>query len=139
MTAVFEVIGISPLDRPDPGLVAAACDAGALGVLDLGRDPAEAARALAALARRLPGGFGVRVPEGASVPELPPQAHTVIVESVADLARFADHRVYVQVTSEAEARAAIAARKDKRDGCWPMHCAPSNAIRKRAKWRASHS
>ncbi len=110
MTAVFEVIGISPLDRPDPGLVAAACDAGALGVLDLGRDPAVAERALAALARRLPRGFGVRVPEGASAPELPPQVHTVIVESVADIARFADHCVYVQVTSEAEARAAIAAR-----------------------------
>jgi len=41
--AIGLVIGISPLERPDPGLTAALCEAGALGVLDLGRD--EAARA----------------------------------------------------------------------------------------------
>ena len=43
------ILVLSPCERPDAGLVAAACAAGALGVLELGRDPARARHALAAL------------------------------------------------------------------------------------------
>jgi acyl transferase domain-containing protein/NAD(P)H-dependent flavin oxidoreductase YrpB (nitropropane dioxygenase family) len=103
------IVGISPLERPDAGLVAAVCEAGALGVLDLGRDPDAAASALATLSRRLPDGFGVRVPDGAVPPPLPPEADVVIVTSIVDVARFADRAVIVQVRSVGEARAAIAA------------------------------
>ena len=92
-------------------MVAAAADAGALGVLDLGRDPAAAARALTQLARRVPGGFGVRVPDGVEVPALPAEADVVMVSSarLGELAGLAPRAVLVQVTSLAEARAAVAA------------------------------
>ena len=103
------IIGTSPLERPDAGLVAAVCEAGALGVLDLGRDVAVARGALAALSRRLPGGFGVRVPDGCAIDALPPEADVVIVESVTAVTRFPGRAVIVQITSVDEARAAIAA------------------------------
>jgi len=101
------VICLSPLERPDPGLVAAACSAGALGVLDLGRDPIAAARALRALAGAARD-FGVRVTEGVEV-DLPAQVTTVIAGDVASVTRHAGRRVLAQVTSLDEARAAIAA------------------------------
>ncbi len=40
------VVVLSPFERPDPELVPAAARAGALGVLDLGRDPRAARRAI---------------------------------------------------------------------------------------------
>ncbi len=107
-----DLILLSPLERPDVGLVAAAVTAGALGVLNLGRDPARGAHALAAacgMVREL----GVRVHAGVAIGELPPQVVCVIVTSADEVARFAamtpPRRVLVQVTSEREARAAIAA------------------------------
>jgi len=103
-----QIIGLSPLERPDAGLVAALTDAGALGVLDLGRDRATATHALETLCRRSSSPFGVRVPAGVEV-VLPAQVHVVIVEAVADIARFAPRSVLAQVTSLDEARAAIAA------------------------------
>ena len=39
-------IGISPFENPDPAIVIALCKSGALGVLDLGRDPVAAQEAL---------------------------------------------------------------------------------------------
>ena len=51
------VIGISPLERPDVGLVTAINEAGALGVLDVGRDPSAVWRALSQVS-------AVRIPEG---------------------------------------------------------------------------
>ena len=38
MVALPSILVLSPLERPDPGVVAAAAGAGALGVLDLGHD-----------------------------------------------------------------------------------------------------
>ncbi|MFN7972737.1 MAG: hypothetical protein U0166_10370 [Acidobacteriota bacterium] len=66
------ILGLTPFETPDARLVLALCDAGACGILDLGRDPARAAAALRDVAaRRKP--FGVRVPEGVAAPELPPR------------------------------------------------------------------
>src|SRR5437867_3718165 len=96
------VIGLTPLERPDVGLVVAVCRGGALGVLDLGRDRAVGARALAA-ASRLVGELGVRAHEGWSDGELPPQVSTVIVPAAEDVARFLPRRVLVQVTSLVDA------------------------------------
>src|SRR5579862_1208882 len=108
--AATSILGVSPLDRPDPGLVAAICEAGALGVLDLGRDAAVRARALAAVARRVRGDFGVRVPDGVLIdPATLPAAARVVICGAEDVARFAGRIVLAQVTSLAEARAAIAA------------------------------
>ncbi len=111
VSGIAEIIGLTPLERPDAGLVAALCDAGALGVLDLGHDPIAASRALAVLARRVTRGFGVRIPETIAIDAnaLPEQVSIVITADPAHVARFAPRRVLVQVTSLDEARAAIAA------------------------------
>ena len=55
------ILGISPLERSDARLVSAVCRAGAMGILDLGNDPAEARRASTQLAFAVPDGFGVRI------------------------------------------------------------------------------
>ncbi|HTJ43578.1 MAG TPA: SDR family NAD(P)-dependent oxidoreductase [Kofleriaceae bacterium] len=104
--AIGLVIGISPLERPDPGLTAALCEAGALGVLDLGRDEAARARALSSVARRVKN-FGVRVPEGVAA-ELPAAAQIVIC-AADQVATYRDRIVLAQVVSIEEARRAIEA------------------------------
>nr|HEX4315314.1 SDR family NAD(P)-dependent oxidoreductase [Kofleriaceae bacterium] len=104
------VICISPFELPDPGLVAAACRAGALGVLDLGSDRDAAVRAMRALAGAARA-IGVRVTSRLGQLELPGYVTTVVagdVDSVA-WAVAAGRRVLAQVTTEFEARAAIAA------------------------------
>jgi acyl transferase domain-containing protein/NAD(P)H-dependent flavin oxidoreductase YrpB (nitropropane dioxygenase family)/NADP-dependent 3-hydroxy acid dehydrogenase YdfG/acyl carrier protein len=93
------VIGISPLERPDVGLITAIHEAGALGVLDVGRDPAAARRVLAQVS-------AVRIPEGIDL-ELPPNVTTVIVGEPGMVARYLPRRVLAQVTSVDEARIAI--------------------------------
>src|SRR6266850_4129827 len=82
------VIGLTPLERPDVGLVVALCRAGALGVLDLGRDRETASRALVAAAR-IVRELGVRVPDTAMLANvgLPPQVTTVVVTTASDVAR----------------------------------------------------
>jgi len=108
-SSAIGVIGISAFERPDPSLVLALCRAGATGVLDLGRDPERARSALARLARELPNAFGVRVPEGAEAEPswLPENARIVILPAGADVKRWLPREVFVQVSSLAEARAAI--------------------------------
>ncbi len=102
------ILGLCPFERADAALVEAVSRAGGLGILDLGRDATEAAEALAHLqATGVP--FGVRIPEGVEVPALPAEAATLLVDAGRDLGPFAGRRVLVQVTSEAEARAALAA------------------------------
>src|SRR5262249_5930595 len=102
----ISIVAVSPLERPGPRLVAALCEAGALGVLDLGRDAAVRARSLAAIARRVRGEFGVRVPDGETIdPAALPNAARVVICGAADVARFAGRIVLAQVTSLAEARA----------------------------------
>lgn len=104
------IIVISSLGRPDANVVVAAGHAGALGVLDLGRDRAAAIRALEQLRLAGPVGAGVRVPAGSDITPaaLPPCVTTVVLESGVALAAWRDRQILVQVTSRAQARAAIA-------------------------------
>jgi acyl transferase domain-containing protein/NAD(P)H-dependent flavin oxidoreductase YrpB (nitropropane dioxygenase family)/NADP-dependent 3-hydroxy acid dehydrogenase YdfG len=101
------VVCISPVERPDAQLTAAACHAGALGVLDLGHDRGAAQRALRSLAGAVRE-FGVRV-HGDAIMELPVNATTVIAADLASISRFPERTVLAQVTSLDEARAAIGA------------------------------
>ncbi|MCS0600691.1 SDR family oxidoreductase [Streptomyces sp. LP11] len=55
------ILCLSPLGAPDSVLAAAACAAGALGVLDLGTGDRTSREALSRLRRTAPGPFGVRV------------------------------------------------------------------------------
>lgn len=108
----FAVLGITPCEYPDVRLTVALCRARAVGVLDLGRDPALAEAALQEVARHAPGPFGVRVPPGAPLPDparLPAGADWVVLPAGADPAPYAPRRVLVQVVSLEEARAAVAA------------------------------
>jgi acyl transferase domain-containing protein/NAD(P)H-dependent flavin oxidoreductase YrpB (nitropropane dioxygenase family)/acyl carrier protein len=104
-------VGISPFERPDVGLCAALCRAGALGVLDLGRDASAARASLAELARAART-FAVRIPDGVDAPELPPGARVVVLPEGRDPAPFRPRRVLAQVTSIEAARAAAAAGAD---------------------------
>src|ERR1019366_4040153 len=94
-------------------MVIALCRAGALGVLDLGRDPAVARTALARVAARVPGHFAVRVASDVlAVDTLPEQVSTVVVPAAPHLSApeaWGHRRVLVEVTSIEEARAAVAA------------------------------
>ncbi|RMH39482.1 MAG: SDR family oxidoreductase [Deltaproteobacteria bacterium] len=101
---------MTPGERPDADLAIAVARAGALAVLDLGRDADRAARAIARVAERC-ARFGVRVPRGVEFAPaaLPPQVAAVIVPAGADLSPWAPRAVYVQVTSVDQARAAVAA------------------------------
>ncbi len=108
MISVAPLVGITPFERPDAGLVIALARAGALGVLDVGHDPQVAEQALGILARRVSGGFGVRIPLGVEETSLPSEARVVILHAGAPLARWKNRIVLVQVTSIAEARAALA-------------------------------
>ncbi|CAM5651454.1 hypothetical protein SAVIM338S_06533 [Streptomyces avidinii] len=115
------VVALSPFEEPGPRIVTAAERAGALGLLDLGRDRAAARRAFAELARRLGGGrYGVRVPAGCPVGpgELPAEVDTVLLADPASLApelvagwaaAQGEPRVWAEVTDPARALAAVAA------------------------------
>ncbi|WP_314176655.1 SDR family NAD(P)-dependent oxidoreductase [Streptomyces winkii] len=109
------VIAINPLHRPSPRLTAAACAAGALGVLELpAGDGAmrEAAEHLDRTDRWASRPFGVRIRPGCPVTagDLPDAAQTVLL---ADPARspgeFGGRRVLVEATGLDEARRAAAA------------------------------
>src|ERR1700689_4760798 len=109
------IIAISPFERPDPELVRAFCDAGALGVLDLGRSPALAQHSLAQLleSSRSPVGIRLAGHHPIAPEEVPERADTVILadppQDRAALARWEapNRRVFVEVRSLAEAEAAI--------------------------------
>jgi acyl transferase domain-containing protein/NAD(P)H-dependent flavin oxidoreductase YrpB (nitropropane dioxygenase family) len=105
------IVGLTPFEHPDSALCIALCRAGALGLLDLGRDPRVSRNALAAVAAQVPGEFGVRIPEGLIVEPfaLPESVAAVLLPGPQGLDRFAAFRpTLVQVTSQAEARAAVA-------------------------------
>ncbi|MEV8531483.1 SDR family NAD(P)-dependent oxidoreductase [Streptomyces sp. NPDC051211] len=115
------VVALSPFAEPGAGIVVAAERAGSLGLLDLGRDPAAAHRALAELARRLPDGrYGVRVPAGCPVgpADLPAAVDTVLLADPALFARAGEwsaggrRRVWAETVALAEAAAAVAAGVD---------------------------
>ncbi len=115
------IVGVTAFERPDPPVVVGLARAGALGVLDLGRDPSAALAAQAEVARWTDAAFGVRVPEGAAHDPvaLLGAVDTVVLaglpddpaEAVAEVARWAagERRVLVEVRSPEEADAAAAA------------------------------
>jgi len=105
------VIGISPFETPDVGLVVALVRAGALGVLDLGHDVRAAQGALDTLERRLKRPFGVRLPEHLDVEaiELPPNAAVVVVPASTGRFAWGDRVVLAQVCTVDDARAAMSA------------------------------
>jgi len=107
---IRRIIAISPFGRPDVDFVVAASHAGALGVLDLGGDPADATRALELLRSRAPADVGIRVAAGTEVvpAAVPSCVATVILEAGLALAPWRAKRILVQVTSPAEARIALA-------------------------------
>ena len=78
------IVGVSPGERPDPAVVVGLVRAGALGVLDLGRDATIAGAALAEVTRWTDVAFGVRVPEGAEhdPAALPDAVDTVVLAAV---------------------------------------------------------
>ncbi|MGM0576637.1 MAG: SDR family NAD(P)-dependent oxidoreductase [Myxococcota bacterium] len=102
------ILGITPFEHPDAPLAAALCRAGALGILDLGRDARAAREALAVLARDAGGDFGVRISEGADTTpaDLPGEATVVVLPAGVDADPWSDRTVLVEVRSLAEALAA---------------------------------
>ncbi|MFO1314000.1 MAG: SDR family NAD(P)-dependent oxidoreductase [Burkholderiales bacterium] len=106
------IVTITPFDNPDAAVVVAACRAGALGVLDVGRDAARARSAIAQLEGLGAQSAGLRVADDRVLDgvALPGCVGTIVVEAGAPLARWhgLGLRVLVQVTSVAEAKAAAA-------------------------------
>ncbi|MGW7110979.1 SDR family NAD(P)-dependent oxidoreductase [Streptomyces xanthophaeus] len=114
------VVAVSPFEEPNPRIVVAAERAGALGLLDLGRDAGLARRALAEVTRTLRQPYGVRVPAGCPVwpDELPAEVDTVLLADPDQQPRPAAwaaggaRRVWAEVTSPQEAADAVAAGAD---------------------------
>lgn len=129
LTGRDRVVALSPFEEPGERIVLAAARAGALGLLDLGRDAGAAREALA----RLEGvSYGVRIPVGCPLTpaELPDEVDTVLLAELrawaapvppaapargtvpgrpADWADGGRRRVWAEVTSPEEAAAACAA------------------------------
>ncbi|WP_330479178.1 SDR family NAD(P)-dependent oxidoreductase [Streptomyces platensis] len=126
LTGRDRVVALSPFEEPGERIVLAAARAGALGLLDLGRDAGAAREALA----RLEGvSYGVRIPVGCPLTpaELPDEVDTVLLADLracaapvplavgtatgrpADWADGGRRRVWAEVTSPEEATAACAA------------------------------
>ncbi|MFI0710248.1 SDR family NAD(P)-dependent oxidoreductase [Streptomyces inhibens] len=113
------VVVLSPFEEPDERIVAAAEHAGALGLLDLGRDAGPAREALARLARLGRPRHGVRIPVGCPLTpaDLPDEVDTVLLADPArsaapgpaDWADGGRRRVWAEITTPEEAAAACAA------------------------------
>lgn len=103
---------LSPFGSADPNLVAAAIRAGAIGVLD-GFTAADSEIATA-LSFAPPERFGVVVDADGSLrpTDLPANAGLVVLDACRHVAGWTDRRVFVQVTSLAEALEAEAAGAD---------------------------
>ncbi len=108
------VVGVSPFERPDPRLTSAVLRAGALGVLDLGRDIDVARLAVSELLDSGIYRFGVRVPEGC--PLMPEHfsadpSHVILAECTTgeeiEIWRGPDRLVFVEVRSLDEAVRAV--------------------------------
>ncbi|WP_347239689.1 nitronate monooxygenase [Streptomyces sp. L2] len=121
--ALEMIIGITPFEEPDAGLVEAVSRAGGLGVLDLGTGDQRARKALLRLRRSAPGPFGVRVgprcrmkpadlATGRPGPRSEAGPHTVVL-GVGSLWQVEDvpprYRVLVEVTDLEQALEAVRA------------------------------
>ncbi|HEY6422755.1 MAG TPA: beta-ketoacyl synthase N-terminal-like domain-containing protein, partial [Pseudonocardiaceae bacterium] len=102
------VLGVTPFEEPNAPLTVALARAGAVGVLDLGRDADRARAALADVCRWWRGGFGVRLPAGCPLTpaDLPEQVDLVVHRFGARWSPASGRRAFVEVTSVAQARAA---------------------------------
>ena len=108
----LSLLAVTPFEHPDVSLAAAVARAGAIGVLDLGRAPAEGRRALRRLlATAHPSQLGVRIPEGSAWQpmDVPADLALILTGSPDGVAAFArqGHRVLCQVVSLVEAHAAL--------------------------------
>ncbi|HVW44944.1 MAG TPA: SDR family NAD(P)-dependent oxidoreductase [Amycolatopsis sp.] len=106
------VLGLSPLGRPTARVVAAVCQAGGLGGLDLGAGDARVRESLTLAQQWSPGTFGVRVPQGCRLEpaDLPAGVDTVVLgwDSPWRPSELAGYRVLAEVTSSDEAACAAA-------------------------------
>ncbi|MGH3699879.1 MAG: SDR family NAD(P)-dependent oxidoreductase [Pseudonocardiaceae bacterium] len=105
------VVGVTPFEEPNALLAVALARAGAVGVLDLGREAASARAALADVCRWWSGDFGVRVPAGCplSPADLPEQVRVVVHGPGSWWPSAPGRRALVEVTTVVEARAAVRA------------------------------
>jgi acyl transferase domain-containing protein/NAD(P)H-dependent flavin oxidoreductase YrpB (nitropropane dioxygenase family)/NAD(P)-dependent dehydrogenase (short-subunit alcohol dehydrogenase family) len=105
------IIGVSPFGEPNASLVVGLERAGAVGVLDLGRDADWARSALGDVCRWWSGGFGVRVSAGCplSPADLPEQVEVVVHGLDSEWPLVSGWRSLVEVTSVGQARAAVRA------------------------------
>jgi acyl transferase domain-containing protein/NAD(P)H-dependent flavin oxidoreductase YrpB (nitropropane dioxygenase family)/NAD(P)-dependent dehydrogenase (short-subunit alcohol dehydrogenase family)/acyl carrier protein len=105
------VVGITPFEEPNAALVVALARAGSVGVLDVGRNQVQAHAALADVCRWWSGKFGVRLPTGCplSPADLPEQVDVVVHGVGSPWAPAPGRRVFIEVTSVAEAHTAIQA------------------------------
>ncbi|HEX8759539.1 MAG TPA: beta-ketoacyl synthase N-terminal-like domain-containing protein, partial [Pseudonocardiaceae bacterium] len=105
------VLGITPFEEPNAHLAAALARAGAVGVLDLGRNTGRARAALADVCQWWPGYFGVRVPAQCplSPADLPEQVDTVVHGAGSQWPSTPGRRAFIEVVSVAQARAAVQA------------------------------
>ncbi|BDU18884.1 type I polyketide synthase [Dyella sp. GSA-30] len=71
------VIGLTPLEQPDTNLTLAICRTGAIGVLDLGTDPAVAEKALIELRDNATSAFGIRIGRN-----FPPAAYDSLLDTL---------------------------------------------------------
>lgn len=106
------VFGVTPFETPNARLTAALSRAGALGVLDLGRDRAKARTALAQTSRWTKEPWGVRVPPGCRIDpdELPPGVTTIVLahDSAWNERPLDSRRIIAEVNDPSEAHDALA-------------------------------
>jgi len=108
------IVVISPLERPNPALIASVGRAGGLGVLDLGHDKVAALTALSLTVELFEGPFGVRIHDTfpLAIGDLPSSVDTLIVTEPRLAGRWLDGehlgtRILVEATSFREGRQAM--------------------------------
>ncbi len=109
----MKIIGATPFEKPDVGLVLALLKAKAFPVLQLGRDKQQAQDALAALTSRTDASFGVCYTDDRMADILlPAQVSMVIIPYGMEVSLPKNVQLYYQVLSVGEAHKAKAAQAD---------------------------
>jgi acyl transferase domain-containing protein/NAD(P)H-dependent flavin oxidoreductase YrpB (nitropropane dioxygenase family)/NAD(P)-dependent dehydrogenase (short-subunit alcohol dehydrogenase family) len=126
------VIGLTPLERPDSHLALAICRTGAIGVMDVGTEPAAARKALVDLRDNARSTFGIRVGGSCPLPAHDSLFDTLPAETLIVLSADADAEIALrrnfafvrEVRSREEAlkaqrsgAMALIARGDESGGC----------------------